>query len=73
MTAPITVHPPSPTGGRRVTAGGSILGLAFSDRDLAVFLERAGLEDAESLVDADSSMIEWRGAPAHVYTNPAED
>ncbi|MFH8620148.1 hypothetical protein ACH4E8_34410 [Streptomyces sp. NPDC017979] len=69
---PITVHAPSRTGGRRVSAGDQILGLAFSDHDLVVFLERAGLEEAQALVDADSALIEWRGAPAHVYPSPAE-
>lgn len=64
---PVVVHPPSATGGRRVTVDDEILGLAHSDHDLVVFLERAGLQDAEDLVDSDSALIEWRGAPAHTY------
>ncbi|MFB7466931.1 hypothetical protein ACFCZ1_26135 [Streptomyces sp. NPDC056224] len=44
MAAPIVVHRPSPSGGRRVTAHGQILGLAHNDRDLIEFLRRAGLE-----------------------------
>ncbi|MEO3978750.1 hypothetical protein [Streptomyces sp. CAU 1734] len=67
MAAPITVHRPSPTGGRRVTARGQILGLAYSDRDLTELLRRAGLENAEQLVDGDSALIEWRGGRAHKY------
>lgn len=50
-SAPIVVHPPSPTGGRRVTAHGAILGLAYSDQDVIEFLRRAGLPDAEDLLD----------------------
>ncbi len=45
--APIVVHPPLGTGGRRVTARGQILGLAHSDADVVEFLRRAGLPDAE--------------------------
>ncbi|WP_418955594.1 hypothetical protein [Streptomyces tritici] len=66
-TAPIVVHPPSPTGGRRVTVRhGGILGLAHSDRDVVEFLRRAGLEDAEEVLD-DPLWVEWRGAEAHEY------
>lgn len=64
---PVIVYPPSPTGGRRVRVDGQILGLAHSDRDLIEFLRRAGLDDAEQLVDSDSAMIEWRGGEAHDY------
>ncbi|MGW7053150.1 hypothetical protein [Streptomyces sp. NPDC054887] len=67
MAAPIIVYPPSPTGGRRVRVDGEILGLAHSDRDLVEFLRRAGLDDAEQLVDSDSRLIEWRGGKAHDY------
>lgn len=51
-----------------MTVGDEILGLAHSDHDLVVFLERAGLEDAEDLVDSGSALIEWRGAPPHKYS-----
>ncbi|WTL50062.1 hypothetical protein OG310_33645 [Streptomyces sp. NBC_01497] len=57
--APIVVHPPSSTGGLRVTARGEVLGLAHSDVDLLVFLEGAGLPDAEELLD-DPEWVEWR-------------
>ncbi len=67
MAAPITVYPPTPTGGRRVRVDGEILGLAHSDRDLVEFLRRAGVDDAEELVDSDSRLIEWRGGKAHDY------
>ncbi|MGW0121483.1 hypothetical protein [Streptomyces sp. NPDC003327] len=66
-TAPIVVHPPSPTGGRRVTARrGGILGLAHRDADVVEFLRRAGLPDAEDLLD-DPAWVEWRGGRAHEY------
>lgn len=64
--APIVVHPPSPTGGRRVTARGQILGLAHSDRDVVEFLRRAGLPDGEALLD-DPAWVLWRGGRAHHY------
>jgi hypothetical protein len=67
MDAPIVVHRPSPTGGRRVTVRGEILGLAYDDWDLIEFLRGAGLENAEDLVAADTAMIEWRGGRPHEY------
>lgn len=68
--APIVVHPPSTTaGGRRVTVRGENLGLAHSDHDLVVFLEGAGLPDAEEVLD-DPAWVEWRGGQAHEYTGP---
>ncbi|MFG2328226.1 hypothetical protein ACGFMM_01235 [Streptomyces sp. NPDC048604] len=65
-SAPIVVHRPSPTGGRRVTVGDEILGLAHSDRDVLEFLRRAGLPDAAELLD-DPQWVEWRGSRAHVW------
>lgn len=63
MSGPIRVivHPPSPTGGRRVRVDGEILGLAHNLTDVAEFLRRAGLEiDAAEV--AESPWIEWKGA-----------
>lgn len=65
-SAPIVVHPPLGTGGRRVTARGEILGLAHSDEDVLEFLRRAGLPDAEMLLD-NPAMVTWRGGRAHHY------
>ncbi|MEU7293084.1 hypothetical protein [Streptomyces exfoliatus] len=65
-SVPIVVHRPSPTGGRRVTAHGAILGLAHSDEDVIEFLRRAGLPDAEALLD-DPGWVTWRGGRAHEY------
>lgn len=55
---PVVVHRPSPSGGRRVTAGPQILGVAYGLRDVEEFLRRAGLEDVDA---ATSELIEWRG------------
>ncbi|MEU5976408.1 hypothetical protein [Streptomyces sp. NPDC047315] len=67
MVAPVVVHRPSPSGGRRVTVRNSILGVAYSDADLIEFLRAAGLDHAEALVGSDTTMIEWRGGRAHQY------
>ncbi|MER5253937.1 MULTISPECIES: hypothetical protein [unclassified Streptomyces] len=64
--APVAVHPPSGTGGRRVTVRGEILGLAHSDADVVEFLRQAGLPDAEGLLD-DQAWVKWRGGRAHQY------
>ncbi|MEV7491439.1 hypothetical protein AB0O08_11860 [Streptomyces anulatus] len=57
--APIVVHRPSAMGGRHVTVRGRILGLAYSDHDLTVFLAGAGLLDPELLLDA-PRRVKWR-------------
>ncbi|MER5851276.1 hypothetical protein ABT126_30685 [Streptomyces sp. NPDC002012] len=64
-SAPIVVHQPSPSGGRRVTAYGHFLGLAH-DHDLIELLRRAGLPDPETLIE-DPQMVEWRGSRAHQW------
>lgn len=65
--SPIVVQPPRGEGGRRVTADGAILGMAFSDGDLAELLRLAGVDDAEDLVASSTALIEWRGAAPHDY------
>ncbi|WTI13930.1 hypothetical protein OIB37_12680 [Streptomyces sp. NBC_00820] len=71
--APIVVHGPSSTGGRRVTARthghDEPLGTAFSDHDLIVFLEAAGVTDPDRVVD-DPEWVEWAGGPAHEWRLP---
>ncbi|MFJ1958767.1 hypothetical protein ACIOGT_38135 [Streptomyces microflavus] len=51
-SAPIVVHRPSVSGGRRVTVHGrgrgEILGIAYSGRDLVVFLEAAGVAEPDT-------------------------
>ncbi|WP_329338562.1 hypothetical protein OG866_27025 [Streptomyces sp. NBC_00663] len=62
---PVTVQPPSPTGGRRVRVDGEILGLAHNVADVAEFLRRAGLDIEPEDVTA-SPLIDWRGVgPEH--------
>ncbi|MFK8848465.1 hypothetical protein [Streptomyces sp. Ac-502] len=59
---PVIVHPPSPTGGRRVTVRGEIAGLAHDRRDVREFLRRAGVaEDADAIPLDDPRLVEWRG------------
>uniref|UniRef100_A0AAU3GLR7 Uncharacterized protein n=1 Tax=Streptomyces sp. NBC_01401 TaxID=2903854 RepID=A0AAU3GLR7_9ACTN len=65
--APIVVHQLSPSGGRRVTVRGRILGLAYSDEELLVFLEGAGLQDPELVLD-NETWVEWRGGRAHEWS-----
>lgn len=66
---PVIVHPPSLTGGRRVTVGAEVLGVAYGPADLLEFLRRAGLDvDAVSLDDR--SLIEWRGGGPDAWTRP---
>ncbi|TXS51928.1 hypothetical protein [Streptomyces sp. t39] len=70
-TAPIIVHRPSGSGGRRVTVHtqgrDEILGTAYSDHDLVVFLEAAGILDPETVLD-DPRWVEWRGGRAHHWS-----
>ena len=65
------VNRSSGTGGRRVTvhSGGrdEILGTAYSDHDLVVFLEGAGIADPEVILD-DPDWVEWRGGSAHKFS-----
>ncbi|GCB51365.1 hypothetical protein [Streptomyces sp. NL15-2K] len=70
-SAPIIVHRPVGTGGRRVTVHrqgrDEVLGTAYSDHDLVVFLEGAGIADPEAIMD-DPQWVERRGGPAHEFT-----
>ncbi|MEU2147904.1 MULTISPECIES: hypothetical protein [Streptomyces] len=66
MSAPIVIHRPSLTGGRRVTIQGQIAGLAHNDADVVEFLRRAGLPDAADLLDQ-GDWVEWRSGRAHHY------
>ncbi|HWM39566.1 MAG TPA: hypothetical protein VNS49_20870 [Streptomyces sp.] len=69
MTASIVVHPPAPTGGRRITADradGDDLGLAHGIADLVEILRRAGLDPDQVRLD-DPVLIEWRGGKADVW------
>lgn len=62
---PVVVHPPSPSGGRRVTIRGEIVGLAHGLADLREFLRRAGAPEDAALDDPE--LIEWRGGGPDVW------
>ncbi|MEV8476259.1 hypothetical protein [Streptomyces sp. NPDC051173] len=68
---PISVHRLDADGGRRVTVRREglehILGLAYNDADVLEFLRRAGLPDAEGLLD-DPAWVEWVGGDPHEWT-----
>ncbi|MFF7365646.1 hypothetical protein [Streptomyces sp. NPDC008125] len=67
---PVTVYPPSPTGGRRVRIDGEILGLAHDLADVAEFLRRAGLDDIDEHDVETSALIDWRGGGPRVWAAP---
>jgi len=68
-TTPVVVYPPSPDGGgRRLRIDGTILGTAYSLRDLTAFLQEAGLQGWDELDVARSALIEWRGGGPDVWT-----
>ncbi|MEU9000510.1 hypothetical protein [Streptomyces sp. NPDC048551] len=70
--ARIVVHPPAPTGGRRVVAHvrgeDSILGIAYSLADVEEFLRRIGVEDAGEVLAAGDPLMEWRGGGPEVWS-----
>ncbi|MGA4863695.1 hypothetical protein ACPB9J_13730 [Streptomyces lavendulocolor] len=70
-SAPVVVHRPSQSGGRRVTlhrhGRDEILSLAHSDHDLVVFLEAAGVIDPDRVLD-DPRWVEWRGGRPHQWS-----
>ncbi|MFF4958314.1 hypothetical protein [Streptomyces sp. NPDC001222] len=63
----VIVSAPSETGGRRVRSDGEILGMAYSLHDLAVLLQRAGLEGWDEVDVAESPVIEWHGGGPEVW------
>lgn len=58
---PVIVYPPASDGGRRVRVDDQFLGMAYGLLDVAEFLRRAGLEDADETYVQTSALIEWRG------------
>ncbi|MFF3390072.1 hypothetical protein ACFYW1_03880 [Streptomyces sp. NPDC002669] len=70
MSPPIAVHGPTTSAdGRAVTINGSPVGIAHNDQDLIEFLRRAGLYEAENLLD-DPAWVDWQEGPAHCYSAP---
>ncbi|MFF8848175.1 hypothetical protein ACF08N_36790 [Streptomyces sp. NPDC015127] len=67
MAALIVVSEPSGMGGRQVSVmrrgREECLGRAFSDHDVIVFLEAAGLSDPDEVLD-DPRWVQWNGGRA---------
>ncbi|WP_031106778.1 hypothetical protein [Streptomyces sp. NRRL S-146] len=58
---PVVVYPPAADGGRRVRVDDQFLGIAYGPLDIAEFLRRAGIADADAAYVAATGQIEWRG------------
>lgn len=66
---PVIVYPPDEQGGRRVRVDGTILGRAYSVRDIAAFMQEAGLQEFDEMDVVRSALIEWRGGGPDVWTH----
>ncbi|MEV6014707.1 hypothetical protein [Streptomyces sp. NPDC051997] len=66
---PVVIYPPDEDGGRRVRADGVILGRAYSVRDIAAFMQTAGLQDWNEMDVVRSELIEWRGGGPETWTS----
>ncbi|GHG99279.1 hypothetical protein [Streptomyces lanatus] len=64
---PVVVYPPADDGGRRVRAGDRFLGMAYGLVDVAEFLFRVGVEEADPEYVRRSALIEWRGGGPDVW------
>ncbi|MEU1314784.1 MULTISPECIES: hypothetical protein [Streptomyces] len=68
---PVVVYPPAADGGRRVRVDDQFLGIAYGPLDVAEFLRRAGIEDADAAYVAATGLIEWRGGGSGIWgTDP---
>ncbi|MGY5128962.1 hypothetical protein [Streptomyces nigrescens] len=68
---PVIVHPPTPSGGRRVTVRGQIVGLAHGRGDVAEFLRRAGVAAPAGDIELDDPhLVEWRGGSLDDWPMP---
>ncbi|MET7391792.1 hypothetical protein ACFYPT_42365 [Streptomyces sp. NPDC005529] len=74
MAALISVGEQVATGGRRVTVMRRdrevFLGTAFSEHDVIVILQRAGLSDPEEVLD-DPRWVQWHGGRDWVLSQDA--
>jgi hypothetical protein len=66
-SAPVTVHPPGPDGGRRVTIRGEVVGTAYHLLDVVELMRRGGLPESDTTVD-DPELIEWCGGGPLAWT-----
>ncbi|MBW5420299.1 hypothetical protein GKQ77_01770 [Streptomyces sp. BG9H] len=71
-TVPVVIYPPDGDGGRRVRVDGTILGRAYSVRDVVAFLQEAGLQGWDEMDVVRSSLIEWRGGSPEEWTMAGE-
>ncbi|MEV4331484.1 hypothetical protein AB0K02_13240 [Streptomyces sp. NPDC049597] len=62
---PIVVHRISPSGGRRVTVRGRIMGLAHSDEEVLELVRSSG--ETGTVVLEDPTWVEWTGGRPHQY------
>ncbi|MGW6865906.1 hypothetical protein [Streptomyces sp. NPDC054901] len=67
MVAKLIVYPPDEHGWRRVRYDGTAIGVAHRPSDIRVFLETAGLQDAEDIDLTDPALVEWRGGGPEVW------
>ncbi|MFH9072702.1 hypothetical protein [Streptomyces alboflavus] len=67
-STPVVIYPPDEDGARRVRVDGTILGLAYSVRDVARFMQEAGLQSFDEMDVVRSPLIEWRGGGPEVWT-----
>ncbi|MFI8300015.1 hypothetical protein ACIGCZ_29225 [Streptomyces nigra] len=65
---PVVIYPPDEEGGRRVQIVETILGRAYSVRDVARFIQEAGLPDFDEMDVVRSGLIEWRGGGPDEWT-----
>lgn len=61
MSAKLIVYPPDEQGRRRVCYDGVAIGVGHRPADIRVFLEAAGLVNAEDVDLTDPDFVEWRG------------
>ncbi|MFK0124909.1 hypothetical protein ACIQSP_16530 [Streptomyces nigra] len=66
---PVVIYPPDEEGGRRVQIVETILGRAYSVRDVARFIQEAGLQEFDEMDVVLSGLIEWRGGGPDVWTH----
>ncbi|MFJ6066553.1 hypothetical protein ACIQHU_26355 [Streptomyces tendae] len=66
---PVIVYSPDEQGGRRVRVDGTILGRARSVRDVAAFMQEAGLQEFDEMDVVRTGLIEWRGGGPDVWTH----
>lgn len=68
-TTPVVIYPPDEEGGRRVRIDGTILGMAYSVKDIAAFMQDAGLQDFDEMDVVRSALIDWRGGGPGDWTH----